>query len=154
MPDESEKSRSLLQLAISLRLAAQRLAESASRMQQAATHQRQYLERLNLLRDRIVELLTMCQHLTGKDAPAAAPDHPAREAAASQPAPAPSAPSAAAQAPKSRLPASAFVEFSNWQEFEKFRHMAPISDKELDSCDVEELIRRLNEGVGGGQSRP
>jgi hypothetical protein len=141
MSDASDKGRSLLQLAISLRLAAQRLAESANRMQHAATHQRQYLERLNLLRDRIVELLAMCRRLSNSGG------------APSQQAPSPSAnrtPRAAAQPTKTRLPASAFVEFSNWQEFEKFRHMPPISDKELASCNIDELIRQLNRVSGSG----
>jgi len=141
MSDSSDRGRSLLQLAISLRLAAQRLAESASRMQQTATNQRQYLERLNLLRDRIVELLAMCRRLTESQA---APhlETPAPAAPAAPPA------QAAAPAAKTRLPASAFVEFSNWQEFEKFRHMPPISDKELASCNIDELIRRLSSGPG------
>jgi len=140
MSDDPEKQRSLLQLAISLRLAAQRLAESASRMQQAATHQSQYLERLNLLRDRVVELLGICRNLSDKDTPS--------------PAPAPSVvqprATAAPQAPKTRLPASAFVEFSNWQEFEKFRHMPPISEQEMETCDLDELIRQLNGGPAPG----
>jgi hypothetical protein len=141
MTDDAEKSRSLLQLALSLRLAAQRLAESADRMQQVTTHQRDYLERLSLLRDRVVELLSICRRLT--DSPGAAPTpQPAAPIAGAAPAPPPLPTS---QAPRTRLPASAFVEFSNWQEFEKFRRLPPISEQELASCDMDELIRRLSE---------
>ena len=149
-PTPSDKSRSLLQLAVSLRLAAQRLAESANRMQQAASHQHQYLDRLNLLRDRIVELLGICRTLGQKSAspPLTLPSSPS----AGAPAPASgaaSAPSPGRPAPsRTRLPASAFVEFSNWQEFEKFRNMPPISDDEMASFDIEDLVRRLGGAEG------
>jgi len=53
MPSTPDKRQSLLQLAISLRLAAQRLADSASRIQQAASQQRQYLAKLAELRQRV-----------------------------------------------------------------------------------------------------
>ena len=142
-PTPSDKSRSLLQLAVSLRLAAQRLAESANRMQQAASHQHQYL-------DRIVELLGICRTLGQKSAspPLTLPSSPS----AGAPAPASgaaSAPSPGRPAPsRTRLPASAFVEFSNWQEFEKFRNMPPISDDEMASFDIEDLVRKLGGAEG------
>ncbi len=141
-PEPTHDGRSLLQLAISLRLAAQRLAKSANRMQEAAQHQREQLDRLILLRDRIVELLAVCRRIADKHEAASPPASPA---AAPPPAPQPSraAPSRA-QTPRPRLPASAFVEFSNWQEFEKFRRMPPIGDRELDECDIDELIDKLN----------
>jgi hypothetical protein len=145
MSDPAEPNPSLLQLALSLRLAAQRLADSAARMQQAAEHQRQQLDQLALLRDRLIELLAVCRRLGEKDAPAQAKTPAASPGPASRPiAPPP------AQAPQARprLPASAFVEFSNWQEFEKFRRMPPISEQEVDGCNIEELLRRLTGGPG------
>jgi uncharacterized membrane protein len=146
MGEPNEQGHSLLQLAMSLRLAAQRLALSANRMQEAAEHQRQQLERLTLLRDRIIELLAVCRRLADKQSEAA-PSAPSAPAAASQGA---VPPSPRPEAPKPRLPASAFVEFSNWQEFEKFRRMPPISDAEFAACDLDELIRRLSAETGSG----
>jgi hypothetical protein len=149
MSDNKEQAPFLLQLAISLRLAAQRLADSAARMHQAVDHQRQQLEQLTLLRDRIVELLAVCRRMAEKEAPAPA------LAPAPVPAlrPATPAPRAPAQA-QTRLPASAFVEFSNWQEFEKFRRMTPITDQEVESCNIEDLIRRLATDPGPGAPKP
>jgi hypothetical protein len=144
MSEPSQDGRSLLQLAISLRLAAQRLAKSANRMQQAAEGQREQLDRLTLLRDRIIELLAVCRRIADKRGAAAppapaVPPKPARPTLAGPP---------RTQLPKPRLPASAFVEFSNWQEFEKFRRMPPIGESEIAGCDIDELIRRLNDEAG------
>ncbi len=144
MSEAPNDGRSLLQLAISLRLAAQRLAKSANRMQEAARHQREQLDRLTLLRDRIVELLTVCRRIADKQR-SGSPPHPAAPLAPPQAAAGPVAPAPRAQIPKPRLPASAFVEFSNWQEFEKFRRMPPIADRELADCDIDGLIERLND---------
>lgn len=157
MSEPAHDGRSLLQLAISLRLAAQRLANSANRMQEASQHQREQLDRLTLLRDRVVELLAVCRRIADKrqasQKPTAAnPLKPLAppQAAAKPPVPGPPAQNAAAPpagnaAPKPRLPASAFVEFSNWQEFEKFRRMPPIGDRDLADCDIDALIERLND---------
>lgn len=149
-PESKEQSPFLLQLAISLRLAAQRLADSAARMHQAAEHQRQQLDQLTLLRDRVVELLAVCRRMTEKEAPGQP-----RVAAAPAPGPrtmAPLPPAFPAQPlpvpTQTRLPASAFVEFSNWQEFEKFRRMTPITDQEVESCNIEDLARRLASDPG------
>jgi hypothetical protein len=145
MSEANSPNPSLLQLAISLRLAAQRLAESAGRMQHAASHQRQQLDRLLLLRDRIVELLGECRRLCESQPPSPAGSAPARPGHAALPPTGgtSAAPRPTPSSPQYRLPASAFVEFTNWQEFEKFRRMPPISDKELTRCDLDELIRRL-----------
>jgi len=148
MSQPTSDGRSLVQLAISLRLAAQRLAQSANRMQQAAQHQREQLDRLTLLRDRIVELLSVCRRIADKQPPQASsgPSTPSAQAAPPKPLTAPTAPAPQGQqVPKPRLPASAFVEFSNWQEFEKFRRMPPIAEGEVASCDIDDLVRRLNE---------
>jgi len=141
-PAPPHDGRSLLQLAISLRLAAQRLAKSANRMHEAAQHQREQLDRLTLLRDRIIELLAVCRRIAGKHENATPT---ASAAPAPPPAPQPNrAAPTRAQTPRPRLPASAFVEFSNWQEFEKFRRMPPIGDHELADCNIDELIDKLN----------
>lgn len=146
MSEPASDGRSLLQLAISLRLAAQRLAKSANRMQEAAHHQREQLDRLTLLRDRIVELLAVCRRLADKQqggiqeqSSRAAPPRKAAPRAKTPP---------HTPAPKPRLPASAFVEFSNWQEFEKFRRMPPIGDREVANCDIDKLIELLSGGPG------
>ena len=144
MSEPTQDGRSLVQLAISLRLAAQRLAQSANRMQQAAQRQREQLDRLTLLRDRIVELLAVCRRIADKQPPKA----PTAQAPPPQPAASPVTPPPRAQVPKPRLPASAFVEFSNWQEFEKFRRMPPIAQREIADCDIDELVRRLNGNTG------
>ena len=143
MSEPASDSRSLVQLAISLRLAAQRLAQSANRMQQAAQHQRDQLDRLTLLRDRIVELLAVCRRIADKQSPAA----PAAQAPPPTPAASHAVPPPRTQVPKPRLPASAFVEFSNWQEFEKFRRMPPIGENEIADCDIDELLRRLDDSA-------
>lgn len=141
---------SLLQLAVSLRMAAQRLAESAGRMQQAASHQRDQLERLARLRDRLVELLAACRQVTEKQGskpppplakPTQEPLYPRAAAAAPSGGPRPAKP---AGRRGSRLPASAFVEFSNWREFDKFRRMEPITQEEVAGCNIDELIQRLS----------
>ena len=145
MPSTPDKRQSLLQLAISLRLAAQRLADSASRIQQAASQQRQYLAKLAELRQRVAELVELCRRL-GEKGKGAAPGPPITIDGKAQLKPrGPKAP----QEPRSRLPASAFIEFSNWQEFEKFRRMPPITDEELASLDVEALLRDLEERERG-----
>ncbi|MFP4055880.1 MAG: hypothetical protein ACLF0G_03305 [Candidatus Brocadiia bacterium] len=143
MSTPNEPAPSLLQLVISLRLAAQRLADSASRMQKATSHQREQLQRLSLLRDRIVELLGECRRLSEKG-PGQPSSPPPQEAKPSKPVLPPLPPRPRPREPQYRLPASAFVEFSNWQEFEKFRHMPPISDQEVAACDLDELVRRLS----------
>jgi len=159
MSEPTQDGRSLLQLAISLRLAAQRLSKSAGRMQQAAQDQRQQLDRLTLLRDRIVELLAVCRRIADKQRPGQAAGPPPAAAPHLPPAPAkptslppPAKPASPTrphgQVPKPRLPASAFVEFSNWQEFEKFRRMPPIGQNEIARCDIDELVRRLNGEAG------
>jgi hypothetical protein len=142
MSEPTRDGRSLLQLAISLRLAAQRLAKSANRMQEAAQHQRDQLDRLTLLRDRIVELLAVCRRIADKQRAGDKP-HPAAPAR-----PNAAVPPARLQSTRPRLPASAFVEFSNWQEFEKFRRMPPIAERELAECDIDRLIARLNGDAG------
>ena len=145
MSEPTHDGRSLLQLAISLRLAAQRLSKSANRMQEAAQHQRDQLDRLTLLRDRIVELLAVCRRIADKQQAA---NQPIPTTAAPQPTPSPAPPAPRTRVPRPRLPASAFVEFSNWQEFEKFRRMPPIADRELDDCDIDKLVDRLNQDSG------
>ncbi len=150
MSSTPEKRQSLLQLAVSLRLAAQRLADSAGRIQQAASQQRQYLAKLAELRQRVEELVELCRRL-GDKSPHRPPSPPPPNqklkidgSAALKPlGPKPN------PAPRTRLPASAFVEFSNWQEFEKFRRMPPITDEELASLDIEAILRRLEEGEPG-----
>jgi len=153
--DNKEQAPFLLQLAISLRLAAQRLADSAARMHQAADQQRQQLEQLTLLRDRIVELLAVCRRMTEKEAPTQ-PQAVAPPILAPRPAaPASASPGHSLHVPaQTRLPASAFVEFSNWQEFEKFRRMTPITDQEVETCNIEDLLRRLASDAGPGAPKP
>ena len=150
MSSTPEKRQSLLQLAVSLRLAAQRLADSAGRIQQAASQQRQYLAKLAELRQRVEELVELCRRLGEKGhrrpAPPPSPTQNLKidgKAVLKPLTPKPN------PAPRTRLPASAFVEFSNWQEFEKFRHMPPITDEELASLDIEAILRRLEEGEPG-----
>jgi len=148
MPSTPDKRQSLLQLAISLRLAAQRLADSASHIQQAASQQRQYVAKLAELRQRVAELVELCRRLgeKGKGATPQASGRPLKVDGKAELKPLkPKAP----QSPRTRLPASAFVEFSNWQEFEKFRRMPPITDEELASLDVEALLRDLEERERG-----
>lgn len=147
MSDETDdRGRALLQLAATLRLAAQRLADSAGRMQTAAHRQRDQLERLGALRDRIVELLAACRRLTGAqhpDLPAPAAAHAEADGIALPTAPEPTP--RQGDAPSHRLPPGAFIELSSWQEFDKFRHMEPITAEEVAACDTDELIRRLSE---------
>jgi len=144
MPSTPDKRQSLLQLAISLRLAAQRLADSASRIQQATSQQRQYLAKLAELRQRVAELVELCRRL-GEKGKGATPQPPGRPLKLDGKAELKPLESNAPQAPRTRLPASAFVEFSNWQEFEKFRRMPPITDEELASLDVDALLRHLDD---------
>jgi len=131
-------------------MAAQRLADTASRIRQAADRQRDQLERLTSLRDRIAELLAACQRLGHKPGPAQGAPKPTAEAPPKPSAP-PTLPSPAEtlrplqEGRRPRLPAAAFVEFSNWREFDKFRRMAPISGEEVAACDIDELLRRLAE---------
>jgi len=121
-------------------------------MQQATSRQREQLERLTLLRDRILELLAVCRRLAHR--PPSRPQGPSVPASnATQQAPRfPAAtPKPLQRGPRQyKLPASAFVELSNWQEFEKFRRLPPISNKDIAACDIDELIRRLDASPGTG----
>jgi hypothetical protein len=113
--------RSLLQLAATLRLAAQRLADDASGLEPHAEPTPEQLDRLEALRRRTRELLAACHHLTG----VASPDAQAQ------------------QLPP--LPPAALVELASWREYDKFRRLRPITEADIAACDVDELIRRLHE---------
>ncbi|NQT51376.1 hypothetical protein HQ576_04965 [bacterium] len=137
----NDPERSVLRLAATLRLAAERLAECAGKLRTASGRQKGQFERLAELREQIVDLIAACRHLRDDrtqstpdaDAPAAAPRLPVL-----------AIPPMESDEPKASLPASAFVEFTSWSEYDKFRHLGPITDEEMEDCDIEELVRRLS----------
>jgi hypothetical protein len=129
-----DPGRTLGQLAATLRLAAERLADTAGRLPHAAEHQQEQLAQLRSLRDRIADLLAACGRLTDSaEAPNAPPAPQTLNAA-----PGLDVPGLAG------LPARTFVEFTTAEEFEKFRRLGPITADEVAACDVDDLIRRLH----------
>jgi len=135
--DEKKRDEIMAQLATKLTVSAHQLSEAARRLQLAELTYREYLDRLRKLDEHMRQLIGMLQ---GSPADAPAPE---TNPAFCEPAPPPAKP---AKPAKRKLRYADYIEFSNYAELKKFEKMSKISEKEIEKCDPDELMRKLMNG--------
>ena len=127
--NDRETQELLRQLANKLAASAHQLSEAARRLQLTELTYREYLGRLLELDRRMRSLIDLLQ---GPKA-----DEPAAEsnpAFCEPPLPKPT---------RKKLRYADYIEFPNYAELKKFEKMAKITDKDIQKCDADELMKKL-----------
>ena len=132
--DDKKHDEILAQLATKLTVSAHQLSEAARRLQLAELTYREYLERLRELDQHMKLLIGMLQG-PAADAPA-----PETNPAFCEPPPPQATPA------KKKLRYADYIEFSNYAELKKFEKMSKISEKDIEKCDPDDLMRKLMNG--------
>jgi len=130
MAAEDRETRDMLRaLANKLATSAHQLAEAARRLHLAELTYREYLVRLRKLDEQMQQLTDLLRG-TGQAKPAAETN----PAFCQPPAPKPQ---------RRKLRYSDYIELSNYAELKKFEKMGQITDREVNACDADDLMKRL-----------
>ena len=135
--NEKKKEEFLSQLATKLTASSHQLSEAVRRLQLAELSYREYLVRLRRLDEHMRALIDILQ---GPKEDAGGKSVPETNPTFCEP------PSRPQNQKKKKLRYADYVEFSNYAELKKFEEMSGITEKDIEGCNTDDLMKDLLDG--------